>query len=705
MRALLTTTCLTAVVLAASPAAAEQVITTATTAPVLTATIADNLRISTTGSIKPVSGAAVTINSNHSVKNEGTIAIIDASNATGILANPGYTANITNGGTITIDENYTAADSDSDGDLDGLFATGTNRFGIHVLGGGTFTGTILNSGTITIEGNNSAGIAVDSALAGSLQTNGGAISVTGNDGYGIRAADISGNVMLLNGTINVKGANSVGVALDGDIGGALVFQNQVTATGYRNVVAPADVSKLDADDLLQGGGAVRIAGDVAGGIIFEAKPADLSATDTDEDDDGILDANETDAVMISYGSAPAVVIGSAMQDISIGAVASSAAGHGLVMKGGLNGLGVYKGVAATGLSIGGTGHNTSIAGGMTLQGSVLARSVEANAIAVRIGAGASVPEIQVNGGIIAEGGGTAATSARGLQIDAGATVNALRIGDGGSITASRSGGSTEGTEAAIFDASGTLTLIENSGSIIAAQATTLGDKAVAFDLSANTTGVTYHQLIVAAPKAAPRIVGEMRFGSGNDILDIDDGTVTGAAKFGLGNNQLLLSGDSAMTGAVTFGSGGDRVDLSGSSALTGNIDFGGGADIFALAGTSVYSGSLANSGGVAATVGSGSTLDLTNQGSAALASLTTGSGAKIGVTINSEAGTHTLYNVAGAADFGANTTVAVGAANAGQLDGDRRVGAENGRAGDVVEGMGAGLANDRHADLRARSGG
>ena len=100
----------------------------------------------------------MTINSNDSVKNEGTIAISGANGSTGILANTNLIGDITNTGTITIDENFTPTDTDNDGDLDGPFAQGSNRFGIHVLGGGTFTGNIANSGAITVEGNQSAGI-------------------------------------------------------------------------------------------------------------------------------------------------------------------------------------------------------------------------------------------------------------------------------------------------------------------------------------------------------------------------------------------------------------------------------------------------------------------------------------------------------------------------------------------------------------------
>ena len=179
MRKLLAATCLTPLSLALLPsqANAEIVIGNATTTPVLTSTGNDDIRISSTGSVKPTTGNAVTINSNDSVKNEGTIQITGSNNSTGILANPGFTGDITNAGSIIIDESFTPTDSDNDGDLDGPFAQGTGRFGIHVLGGGTFTGNILNSSNITIEGNSSAGIAIDSTLAGNVSLTGGTINV------------------------------------------------------------------------------------------------------------------------------------------------------------------------------------------------------------------------------------------------------------------------------------------------------------------------------------------------------------------------------------------------------------------------------------------------------------------------------------------------------------------------------------------------
>jgi len=649
MRKLLAATCLTPLSFALLPAVAnaETVISTAITTPVLTSTGNDDVRISSTGSVKPAGGNAVTIDSNDSVKNEGLIQITGANNSAGIVANPGLAGNITNSGTITIDESYTPTDTDNDGDIDGAFAQGSGRFGIHVLSGGTFTGNILNSGNITIEGNASAGIAVDSTLAGNISLTGGTINVLGDNGVGLRTSAVNGNVNLTNGTIIAQGAGSVGVSLGGNISGALVIQNSVTASGYRYLTPPADPSKLDADDLLQGGSAVVVAGNVAGGIVFDARPADNSTTDTDEDDDLIEDANEGTAAIFSYGAAPAVQIGTSSQAVTVGAVASSTAGHGLVIKGGIHGNGVYKGVSATGLSIGGAGQTVAIAGGATISGNVTAQASEANAIAIKIGAGATVPELVISGTVAAQGGGTDTTSAQTILVDTGANVTTIR--NSGNITAARSG--SAGTATAILDKSGGLNLVENSGLITVNNSDTLGTAATAIDLSANTGGATVRQTVVASG-TAPAINGQIKFGTGNDVLDIRDGAVTGNVFFGGGSNTLSMSGDGVMNG---------------------NADFGGGAGALQLSGTSNFTGNLLNSGGVAATVGTGSQLNATNLGSVGLASLTTGSGATIGVSIDGEAGTNTLYSVSGAANLGTNNLIAVNLLTVGDVAGTYKI--------------------------------
>ena len=669
MRSLLGTTALGAIVVAtaAVPASAQTSISTAVTTPQSTSASGD-LTITSTGSVKPTTGAAVTLNTNNYVRNQGVVQVTGANDSTGILVQPNVTGEVTNSGSITIDESYTATDTDNDGDLDGAFAQGTNRFGIRVLGPGTFTGNIShNSGTITVEGNQSAGISVEGSLAGNLTVNGD-VKVLGNDNVGVRAGDVSGNVIFRGGTIEAQGGNSVGVSLNGDIGGALVIQNTIQNTGYRYTQVPADPSKLDADDLLQGGSALVVAGNVAGGILFDARPADADPNDTDEDDDGIADASETNASVLTYGSAPAVRIGSATEATTIGAVANSG-GRGIAVKGSITANGLYSGIEGNGMVIGGLGQAVNVSGGMTVSGNIAAAGSAASATALRIGSGATVPTIEVSGQIVAAGGGTSAMTAGAIVIESGANVSTVR--NSGAIRANLTG--ADGRAVGILDNSGNLSLIENTGTLGVAGAAALGDKAVAFDLSANGAGATVRQLAVGATAAAPTILGTMLFGSGNDTLDVADGGVTGTAKFGTGNNTLSLSGDAIMSGGAQFGAGADTMQLAGTSIFNGDIDFGGGGDILSLAGTSSVTGKLLNSGGLAVTLGAGTRLNAANLGTVNLASLTTGAGSGLGVTIDSATDTSTLYDIAGAASFGAGTTLNINLVSLGGVAGTYKV--------------------------------
>lgn len=675
MRHLLAATCLTPVALAlAVPASAQLIVSTARTTPVETATAnngaASDVRVASAGSIRTTAaGGVIVVNSNNNVTNESTtnngVGTNGVNNSTGILVNANITGNVTNaaGGIISLTEDYTPADSDNDGDADGNFAQGTGRYGIRVLPGGTHNGNITNAGTITVEGNNSAGISIESALAGKL-TNNGTVTVTGNDSYGIRANDITGNTRIA-GTIAVRGGNSTAVAMQGDVTGALEFQGVIGSSGYRSTTRPADVSKLDADDLLQGGPAVSIEGNVTGGVIFAVAPPDLSTTNNDEDNDGITDSTEGNSTVNTFGSAPAIRIGSATDDIALGAIAGNAAGHGLVINGSVTAQGVYNDIAATGVAIGGRGGAVSIAGGMTVGGTVRAESYNANATGLLIGDEATVDAITVTGRVTATGGNAAASRVEAIAIDAGATVN--RITNSGEIGAGLVG--ANGTASAIIDRSGGLDLIENTGRIIASGAPASENRTFAIDVSANNNGVTVRQNAVAANAAAPAIAGNIRFGGGDDVLEIADGSVTGNTTFGTGANRLTMSGDAVYAGNATFGAGVDTIALSGTAQLNGNIDFGGGADSFTLGGTSSFSGLFANSRDVNVSVAGGK-LDIANKGAVALASLTMGAGSSLTVTIDPENDSHTIYNVTGDASFGANTKVAAKLSSIAQSEGD-----------------------------------
>lgn len=652
MRHLLACTCLTplSIALLATPAVAETTITTRVTTPLATATAAngqpDSIRIGSAGTVAPTGGVAVTLSSNHAVVNEGAIEIRDAANATGILVTGARAANLTNSGRITVDENYTPADNDKDGDLDGPLAQGTARFGVRIAADASLTGNVANSGPITIEGNNSAGIALDGRLTGNV-TSSGAISVVGNDSFGVRVADVTGAVRLT-GTIDARGANAVGVAIDGAVGGALSVQGSIVASGYRSTTRPSDPSKLDADDLLQGGPALRVANNVGGGIAFEAPAAGASGTT---------------AQLLSYGAAPALLIGSAERNVTIGAIGNQANGHGLVNAGTITADGVYANTAATAVQIGGLGRAVTIAGGLTNSNRIAATSFGADATGLRIGAEASMPEIRNSGTILAEGSGAGTTRARAVQIDQNATATTIR--NNGAIEAKAT--AAAGNATAIHDASGRLTLIENGGRVDATGADPV--RAIAIDARANTNGVTVRQSVASGTNPpTPRITGQLLFGNGADTFEASAGTIAGNAAFAGGNNRLTLSNAAAFTGNVAFGAGADRVSLGGTSTLTGDLDFGGGADSIELAGTARYRGRLSNAGAAAVSV-AGGRFELSNNGVVALGSLSVAQGGALGVSIDAATGQSTLLTVAGTASFAQGSELTVRVTDIGTAEG------------------------------------
>ncbi|RIV81374.1 autotransporter domain-containing protein [Aurantiacibacter xanthus] len=621
----------TAMIALATPALAED-IGTARTTPARTSTIANGapgaITITDKGSITLTTGTAVTMDSNHAVTNAGAIKITGANGAAGIVAQAGTNGAIVNSGTITIDEDYTPTDTDKDGDLDGPFALGSNRFGIRI--DGAHTGKVENSGKIIVEGNNSAGIWIAGPLDGAF-THTGATSVLGDGSTAIRTDAITGDVRLA-GTVTAQGKDAVAAQFTGDITGAMVVQGSVSATGYRYPTAPSDPSKLDADDLLQGGSALLVEGNVTGGIVIAAKPKDAK--------DG-----EVAGSVIGYGAAPAMVIGAQGRDVAIGPVGSTASKFGLQIDGAVRGAGVYAGVDANGLQIGGRGGAVSVANGISVAGGVTAVSLGANATALRLGAGATTPVLQVSGTVQATGADAANEYARALRIDAGASLPTLR--NSGTIKAAANG--ENGNATAISDASGTLALIENAGRIEASGAKAGSTRNIAIDLSANTGGATVRQTVVGNGYDAPTIVGDIRFGSGNDVLDLADGSMVGSVYFGSGSGEMTLSGKASHKGNAYFaGTADDALALSGSSVFDGRADFGGGAGTLTLAGSSRFSGSLANAGNLAVTV-TGGTLDLTAP--SAMGSLDMAKDGRLVATLDKTAGQGSLYDIAGTASF------------------------------------------------------
>jgi len=618
--------------MAASGAMAEIVISTARTTPITTANATgsgpDSIRITSGGSITVNSGVGVTVNSSHNFVMEGGSIILNNAppGATGVLLEGGNTADITIGGLISLPDDITGdtdTDIDDDGTPDGPFANGTERYGVRLTGAAPLVGniTVTSSGEIGVDGNNSYGILLEAPLTGNFNML-GSVTLTGEDGYAVRVmGDVSGEVRTA-GTITARGANSTGLSVEGDVGGALVIHSDVTASGYRYTTRPQDrpegyvetpegdlrnvfLDELDPEDLLQGGPAVSVQGNVAGGIVFDRGPTYgpggidgdddgdgvlngdedddgdgiPNRTDSDRDGDGQLDATETPAAIRVFGSAPAVEVGSATQSISIGAVGVGDNAYGVINRGTITAQGVYDGVTANAIVIGGNpGQTVDVAGGLRNEGTIAALSFEADSTAIRIGEGATVPSIVNTSTITAGSSSSVAATSTAIRIDAGATVTSLV--NSGSILASTGGGTAN--TFGIHDLSGTLTSITNNRSIQAnVSPNEEGDPVTgvgtAIDVSANTTGVTLIQDGIASTPTTenpdtdgdgvpdenePNIFGAIRLGSGADTLDIRNGIVVGDISFGDGADSLLISGGALVRGVLTDSDGALSIDIS-----------------------------------------------------------------------------------------------------------------------------------------------
>jgi uncharacterized protein with beta-barrel porin domain len=582
-------------------ASAEDVtISTATTTPVTTAdpnpnapVEAGDVTVAAGGSITVTAGqTAVTMNSHNDVTNSGTLASNNANDTTGILVTGGPTGNVTNSGTISLLEDYTLADGDNDGDADGGFASAgsTNRFGIWVDTGG-LVGDITNN-AITIEGNNSAGIRIDGLLTGNL-TSTGRVAVSGDNAHGFLidgglGAGVDGDVAI-GGVIVVNGTNSTGLTLDAPIlnGGELRINGSWTVSGFHSQVRPANTANLDADDLQNGGSAVAIHYSVAGGVTLAG-----TGVENDPDDDGDGTSNETDdnlgANIHVFGSSPAIWIAAdPSADIILG---DNGDGFGFQNRGVIETRGVYDGFDATAVRIEGLGGSSVIANSITNDNAITAVANEADAYGFSFGAGADIATFLNRQTLLVSSISEAAQNSYGVHIGTGANVPTFE--NSGSLRTQMFG--EVGGATAILDLSGSLTTINNSGSIVARVIATDSDPtddvvpvasgpAVAIDVSANATGVTLNQTAPApftdddavdddaATRPPVSIEGDILFGSGADSINLLDGQILGDVSFGGGADALLIDNGALFRGQLDDSDGNLSIDV-----VDGTLDLRGG---------------------------------------------------------------------------------------------------------------------------------
>jgi hypothetical protein len=518
----------------------------------------------TLNAINLTTSAGVYANQGTSITNTGTITnsenytATDTVNGDGIVEAP--FASLTNTGFVN-------------GPTGPLY----QRYGILLTGTG-LSGALTNSGTITVQGNDSFGIAVEAPVQGGL-FQAGTITVTGDDNVGLytstagiisggSAANSSTNTstpsgISIGGDITSTGQNSSAVSINGAVNGAVTVYSSITATAYSTTTRSESDSELykvesTPTDVQQSAAAMIIGASVSQGILIGAPPVSTStstATSVDLDGDGISDVDEGTGAINIYGSAPALLIGSTSNPIVIGdfsntgnADGENTSGnspygpnpnnYGLIIRGSINAFGTYDGVTATALQIGGSITTTNNAGqpvagmsqtvnftdasgggGIRVVGSVNASSYDANATAINIGAGATVPTIlnqdfidsTISHSTLAtttpllstyttSSGSEPTSTAYAILVGTGANV--ATINNVGTISAAATGDNASAV--AIRDLSGTVTNVINQGVIesqIAAGVT--GDattgKIIALDLIANTAGVNLTQSVNANP--------------------------------------------------------------------------------------------------------------------------------------------------------------------------------------------------------------
>jgi outer membrane autotransporter protein len=589
MRLLYATAAALAPLLLATGVQAQVVINTARTTPIVTSNPAGagpaNIEIASGGAINLSTGTAVTVDSNNTftLSTGGGINMGNAADgATAVLVNAGVTT------TIRINDRITVTDSlgeypnpDNDLDVDGPWATGSGRYGVRLAGPVTGNLLLSRSAFLQVEGNDSFGISIDAGLTGRFSSQ-AEVRVLGNRSVAIRSAGILNGDAWIGGSINATGEGASAVRFDGNVTGRLIFQGQIQATGYRYTSRPADdiIEDIDADDRLQGGPTVVIAGNVAGGVLFDILPTESNANSTDDDADGVTDSEETASSVLVYGEAPAILVGSTTQTVTLGPVGTGDLNYGFINRGTVTAQGILDGVSAQAIRFGVTGGQAVvIQGGVLTAGPVSVLAYEAGATAITFGAGVTTPRLTNTGFITAASASETGGAVTGILIGAGA--NMPEFTNRGSLLATSGGGTA--TVRGVFDQSGTLSRVTNMGIVEAnlnpnADRDPLTGSAVAFDLSANTTGVTFIQDEDPADPAAdsttpdadgdgvpdasePSVFGAIRFGSGSDVLDVRNGSIFGDVDFGVGADRLTITGGATVAGRLSDADGRLAIDV------------------------------------------------------------------------------------------------------------------------------------------------
>lgn len=547
--------------------AADAMISTARTTPIATST-ADgaspgNITVTSEGSVRVATGPAVTLDSSHTVTNNGAIEVTQEANAVGVQIATGgagntLTGSLADNGTISITG---PAESSA------LWPTYVNNTGIQVSGAGIFNGSITRGAgsVLTVGGNGGTGIAVLSQMNGAL-TNGGVIRLGRQESFGIKTLSAISGDITNTGQIETTGQESIGIYAGGNVGGAIINRGTVL-TG-----APASTdSSGTAVAAVRGGQALWVAGN-AGGIFLDGN----ALTKEQEEASGIPDGATPDSLLSVRGAAEAVLIGqggtATPTNIVIGALAGDTNGASFVNRGNIATEATLRTTMArtiniTGNTINGTAYQTTLTGAFRNEGGdITAQATDSPVEVIRIGENASVPLLYNSGRIYGRASDSNENATTGTAGGGGGNATGVVIAATGGlpelINDGRIGAEARGSvpnATTILDHSGTLSRVTNNGNLTAIR-NGIG-LATALDLRQNTSGITLNN--------AGTISGDMVFGSGADSVTSSAGIIVGNMTLGAGNDTVALS-NTDTTSIINLGDGAHTVALT-NSKLTGGI--------------------------------------------------------------------------------------------------------------------------------------
>ena len=520
-----------------------------------TLTINEDKKVTVNGPV------GITVDGPHSLVINGSLINEATINATGIKFDSALTEIY---GNLNLNNILDIGNTDEDS-FD--YNVTANLIGVEISGANGFTGNIItgDDALLSVLGADSTGIHLGSTMVGNIENN-GEINMVGNRVIGI---DIQGALkgnLVNKGDIKANSTGGIGIRVDGPITGAFVHSGSIRVGTQETLNENGDIVLVQS--ALAG---IWIKNDITGGILFEG----IGDNNTGQDD-----SPTRDSFIQSYGGAPAVIIENAKangSNLVIGEVGSL--GYGFIQRGNVLSNGVSLGVTGDGIHISGSNINekTIISGGIHFDKSVLTVTAsDAVSTSMTIGNWTETPKFLNTGSISSKTYESSSTAtdgtttkgpgadAFGLVIEANASLPTFE--NSGEITVEAGG--VDKSAVAIIDLSGSLTQINNSGLIEALIKTAPGDprNAIAFDLRANTTGIS---LINSGT-----IFGDILFGSGNDALTLNGGRLNGNVSFGKGtdtftfNGEVSFGGDWDFDGSLHLNFFNTVVTLSSGQALT-----------------------------------------------------------------------------------------------------------------------------------------